>query len=115
MAFFVLAGAQKVAQVNHVPHWFHKIEHFFYFGAMAVLLAHGMGRRWFWIALLAVPLFGALDEWHQLYVPGRSGSVWDWSTDLAAAVVAVYLYRLWGLRPNTNHEDTKARRNTKNN
>src|SRR6185436_11699412 len=115
MAIAVLVGAQGVGKVNHVPHWFHKVEHFFYFGTMAALLAHGLGRRWYWIALLAVPMFGALDEWHQLYVPGRSSSVWDWATDLAAAVVAVYLYMRLGLRANAHHENTKTRRKTNKN
>src|SRR3954468_5881281 len=115
MAIIVLVGAQGVGKVNDVPHWFHKVEHFFYFGTMAALLAHGLGQRWFWLALIAVPLFGALDEWHQLYVPGRSSSVWDWATDLAGAAVAVYLYRLCGAGPNMNHEGTKTRRSTKDN
>src|SRR3954451_2489619 len=54
MAVIVLVGAQGVGKVNHVPHWFHKVEHFFYFGTMAALLAHGLGRRWYWLALVAV-------------------------------------------------------------
>ena len=40
-----------------------------------------------------VPLVGALDEWHQLYVPGRNSSVFDWMIDAAGAVVAVFVYR----------------------
>ena len=98
MAVAVLVGAQEVAQVNDVPHWFHKVEHLLYFGTMAGLLAHGLGRRWLWIAVLAVTTVGALDEWHQFYVPGRSSSVWDWATDVVAAVIAVYLYHLWSGR-----------------
>ena len=98
MAVAVLVGAQEVAQVNDVPHWFHKVEHLLYFGTMAGLFAHGLGRRWLWIAVLAVATVGALDEWHQFYVPGRSSSVWDWATDVVATVIAVYLYHLWSGR-----------------
>ena len=66
-----------------------------YYGSMAFLLARGLGRRWFWIALLAVPLVGALDEWHQLYVPGRNSSVADWMVDALGTVFAVYVYYRW--------------------
>jgi VanZ family protein len=88
-------GAHGIGKVNSVPPLIHKIEHFFYYGSMAFLLARGLGRRWFWIALLAVPLVGALDEWHQLYVPGRNGSVVDWLVDAAGTIVAVYGYSRW--------------------
>lgn len=92
MAATLFFGAHEIGKVNSVPHLFHKVEHFLYYGSMAFLLARGLGRRWFWIALLAVPLVGALDEWHQLYVPGRNSSVVDWMIDVAGAVVAVYVY-----------------------
>jgi VanZ family protein len=95
MAALLLVGAHDIGKVNNVPHWFHKVEHFFYYGVMALLLAHGLGRRWFWLALFFVPLVGALDEWHQIYVPRRSASAWDWATDALAAAVAVYLYHRW--------------------
>jgi VanZ family protein len=92
MAAILLLGAHDIGKINEVPHWFHKVEHFIYYGVMALLLAHGLGRRWFWIALIAVPLVGALDEWHQIYVPSRNASVWDWATDTIAAAVFVYAY-----------------------
>ena len=66
MAAILLLGAHKIGHINRAPHWFHAVEHFLYYGVMAVLLAHGLGRRFFWIALVAVPFFGAVDEWHQL-------------------------------------------------
>ena len=98
-AFFMAAvlffGAHEIGRINLVPHFFHKVEHFFYFGVMALLLAHGFGRRWWWIALIVVPLVGALDEWHQFYVPGRNSSAWDWMTDVLGSIVAVYAYDRW--------------------
>lgn len=96
-AFFMAAtlflGAHEIGKINSVPHLIHRVEHFLYYGAMAFLLARGLGRRWFWIAPFAVALVGALDEWHQLYVPGRDSSVYDWMTDAAGATVAVFIYR----------------------
>jgi VanZ family protein len=95
MAVVLFFGAHEIGKINHVPHYFHKVEHFFYYGTMAFLLARGLGRRWWWIALLAVPLVGALDEWHQFYVPGRNSSAWDWGTDVVGTVVAAYVYYRW--------------------
>jgi VanZ family protein len=92
MAATLFFGAHKIAKVNAVPHLLHQVEHLLYYGGMAVLLARGLGRRWFWIALFAVPLVGALDEWHQLYVPGRNSSAYDWMIDATGAIVAVYIY-----------------------
>ena len=94
MAAIILFGAHMIAHINRVPSWFHTIEHFFYYGVMAVLLAHGIGRRFFLFALLAVPLVGALDEWHQLYVPGRNASAIDWAVDVFASLVGIYWYSL---------------------
>ena len=99
MAATLFFGAHQIGKMNSVPPLLHKVEHFFYYGGMAYLIARGLGRRWFWIALLAVPLIGALDEWHQLYVPGRNCSVIDWMADVLGTIVAVYAYSRWsGLR-----------------
>lgn len=42
-----------------------------------------------WIAILATVAFGALDEWHQSHVPGRTTSWTDICTDLVGAAVAM--------------------------
>ena len=95
MAVTLFFGALEIGKINSVPHLLHRVEHFLYYGSMAFLLARGLGRRSFWIALLAVPLVGALDEWHQLYVPGRNSSVADWMVDALGTVFAVYVYYRW--------------------
>jgi VanZ family protein len=116
-AFFMAAtlflAADKAGQIPLLPYIPDKVLHFCYFAVMALLFAHGVGRSWWGIALLLVPIIGALDEWHQFYVPGRDSSVWDWAADLIGAGVAVYLYKRWALRGNAHHQDTKTRRNTK--
>ena len=38
-----------------------------------------------------IAVFGALDEVHQLWVPGREASVWDWTADLLGCVVGLIL------------------------
>lgn len=92
MAAVLFVGARKIGVVNSVPPLAHKVEHFLYYGTMAALIAIALGRRWMWIALLIVPLVGALDEWHQLSVPMRNGSPVDWMVDLAGVVTALYVY-----------------------
>jgi VanZ family protein len=36
--------------------------------------------------LLAIALFAALDEWHQVLVPGRSADALDWLADILGAI-----------------------------
>jgi VanZ family protein len=98
MASILFVEAQKIGQVNRMPHLVHLLEHFFYYGTMATLLAAGLGKRWFWLAVVIVSLIGGLDEWHQFYVPRRGSSAWDWATDTVGAMVAVYGYGWWRRR-----------------
>ena len=99
VAFFMAATlfveAADIGKINTWPPIVHRVEHFLYFGVMALLFAHGFGRRWYWAALAVVPLIGALDEWHQLYVPLRNGSIYDWMVDVVGTIAAMYVYRHW--------------------
>ena len=48
-----------------------------------------------WIAALISILYGASDEWHQTFVPGRFATLADWVADVLgsiAGVLGVYLY-----------------------
>ncbi|HVY05696.1 MAG TPA: VanZ family protein [Burkholderiales bacterium] len=98
MASLLFLEAHAIARVNLVPEFMHRIEHISYFGAMAALLAHGLGRRGYWVAGYAILLVGALDEWHQLYVPGRNGSIYDWLVDLLGVSAALLVYRYAAVR-----------------
>ena len=40
-------------------------------------------------------LYGASDEWHQYFVPGRSCEFGDWIADTAGGALAIALYRGW--------------------
>ncbi len=49
---------------------------------------------WHTAAVLSI-LYGASDEWHQTFVPGRFATIADWVADVLgsiAGVLAVYLY-----------------------
>lgn len=47
-----------------------------------------------WQALALASLYGAVDEWHQSWVPGRSADAWDWLADTAGASLVLALQRV---------------------
>ena len=51
-----------------------------------------------WPAWTAASAYGALDEIHQRFVPGRDGNGWDWAADAAGAFLASAMYFLWNRR-----------------
>lgn len=76
-----------------------KIAHFFEFAVLALLTARalyhadaGRFRASCAIAAALVALYGASDELHQLFVPGRSSDIFDWMTDIAGAVAGSLAY-----------------------
>src|SRR5438094_6997194 len=67
-----------------------KVAHFFVYGLLGTLVCR-LGRGWraaLW-SLLAVSTFGATDEWHQYFVPGRSCDFFDWLADTSGAALAI--------------------------
>ena len=77
-----------------------KVAHFGAYAVLGALLAFAADRSRTPLAaavLLGV-LYGASDEVHQMFVPGRSADVLDWCADAAGVLAAVYLYTLWRLR-----------------
>ncbi len=51
------------------------------------------------LAIFVTSAYGASDEWHQTFVPGRYASVADWAADTAGAVIAAIIYRRYESRP----------------
>jgi len=52
------------------------------------------------VALLALAIasgYGAFDEWHQWFVPGRSADVADWYADSAGAAIGLGVCWAWGM------------------
>jgi VanZ family protein len=85
---------------NTLHNFQHAIAHLFAFGIMGLL-----GRWAFdgWprpalLAVLATCIFGATDEWHQSFTPGRRAAIDDWALDTASAALAVYLLYQLDLR-----------------
>lgn len=71
-----------------------KLAHFGVYLVLGALLAFAVDRTgWpLWTAALLGVLYGASDEVHQLFVPGRSASVVDWIADAAGVCTAVFLF-----------------------
>ncbi len=81
-----------------------KLYHFIEFCILSVLLTIALvnvppkwlPENWIWItaALISI-LYGASDEWHQTFVPGRFATFSDFVSDAIGAIVGVlgvYLY-----------------------
>ena len=81
--------------------------HVFGYGLLSILLfrawretlpAIGNPRwtfRWANISVLGAALVASLDEWHQSYIPSRTGSVQDVLLDTCAGIGAQILLFLW--------------------
>ena len=63
--------------------------------------ARGLPARLSWrAALMAVAIvsaYGASDELHQLFVPGRTADIYDLFADMTGAVAATAACWLWGI------------------
>jgi VanZ family protein len=106
----VLFGPVSNARWDVIHHLIRKSGHFFGYGALGVVwlrawwmsLPHSRFLQDIFLALLGTSLVASLDEWHQSYLPNRTGSVWDALLDCSGAIallLVAYLYlRLFRLR-----------------
>lgn len=83
-------GAQPVAVGLFDPP-VDKIAHFFTFALITVLLWMGALRGRPWLLFAVATAIGALDEYWQLYLPGRSAGLDDFGIDVAAVVTTTLL------------------------
>jgi VanZ family protein len=101
---------------EHFPVWnfyLRKTGHFVGYFTMSFLLFRswratlpqfGNGRwalRWSWIAWLMTTFIASMDEWHQTFIPGRTGTVHDVILDSTAALVAQIVLFLFLRRAKT--------------
>jgi VanZ family protein len=76
-----------------------KAVHFIMYGGLGLLLARAMHNpprttrfRVILAAFLLVAAIGALDEWHQRYIQGRSAELADWMTDSAGGLIGALIW-----------------------
>ena len=74
--------------------WLHIVE----YGGFSLLLCRALrgNRLRLWpsiiLALIIASVYGATDEWHQFFVPGRVSDVFDWLADTIGGAAGSGLY-----------------------
>lgn len=99
-------GAKSASQSGFVLNYFQivdslttqkiirKLAHFSIYACMGLCWTNFLRtlnlslRHCFWISILMCFLFAAGDEWHQTFVPGRSGELFDVCLDTFGAILA---------------------------
>lgn len=79
-----------------------KVSHLIAYGILGVLLIRGfrhcqhrtVSRAVAWTLIIG-GIFGALDEWHQSFIPGRSMDVLDFVADFAGLILGVVAVLTW--------------------
>ncbi|HEX8136431.1 MAG TPA: VanZ family protein [Pyrinomonadaceae bacterium] len=80
--------------------------HFTEYAILALLAARAFStssrallrRRWFTCALLLVLFYALSDEFHQTFVPSRTGSIYDSLIDMSGGLMALLCRKLWRRR-----------------
>lgn len=79
-----------------------KVAHLLIFSTLGFCAAMGVfslrkNMQWpSWIlSILISAVYGALDEFHQHFVPNREVSIWDWSADITGAIIGVSVWFCW--------------------
>ena len=101
---FVL-GAQPVA-VGLMPEPWDKVAHGCVFAVLAAAVSLGSGLRGWRMVLLAVGgavLVGGLDEWHQVFLPGRQAGLDDLVADVMGGLIGAVLVAV-GVRARSRAE-----------
>lgn len=74
-----------------------KVAHFGAYAVLAALILRATRTPLEWrtavVVVVVVSLFGAVDEWHQSFIPRRSMSFADWIADTLGAVTGVLAVR----------------------
>jgi len=95
--------------------WSDKIKHFFGYAVLGGLAWRSLGEgcpRWkrFWLAVSISAVYGATDEYHQRFTPGRSCDVCDWIADTTGASLGAMILLIGGTiwqRRTSRTKDTK--------
>jgi VanZ family protein len=96
-----------LARFEHLHFYIRKGGHVFGYGLLSILLFRAWREtlpvvngarwtlRWTTLAVLGTALVASLDEWHQSFIPSRTGTPWDVLLDTCAGIAAQILLFLW--------------------
>ena len=78
-----------------------KIAHLTEYALLGILAARafrgssreGLRERWFLVALVLIIVYALLDEYHQAFVPSRTGTIYDSLIDIAGGFAALLIVR----------------------
>lgn len=86
-------------------HYLRKTGHVVGYGMLGVLLLRGWratlvrNRAWWWrpswLSWLGTAFVATMDEWHQSYIPSRTGSIWDVALDSVAGAAFLLAAYFW--------------------
>ena len=92
---------------QHWHFYMRKAGHVFGYGLLSILLFRAWREtlpalnhsrwtiRWAAMAVIGTAIVASLDEWHQSFLPSRTGTVHDVVLDTCAAIAAQILVLLW--------------------
>ena len=95
---FWLSAQPKLPEVLFIFDGIDKVFHAGAYGVLGILVWVALGvsyRRAAVLALVVSSLYGASDELHQYFVPGRSCDVFDWMADTAGAAAGIATLGIW--------------------
>jgi VanZ family protein len=103
LLFEAIFGPVPDARWEIVHHLIRKTGHFLGYGAIGLAwlrawwmtLPHSRFLSDAFLALLGTALMASADEWHQTFLPNRTGSAWDVLLDCCGAItlqVVVYVF-----------------------
>lgn len=91
-------------------HYLRKTGHFVGYGTLSLLLLRGWRAtfrhvpalllRAVLLSWLGTAMVAGLDEWHQTYIPSRTGTIWDVLLDSVAGVAFLVIAYIWLRRGN---------------
>ncbi|HEX6747815.1 MAG TPA: VanZ family protein [Longimicrobium sp.] len=93
-AIFWLSSQSTLPHLPRFVAW-DKLQHALGYSVGGFLLARAVGVRGRGTVIAAAlgMLYGASDEVHQAFVPGRSTDVLDWTADAVGVLAGVFIYR----------------------
>ena len=93
-------------QLANIHFGIRKLGHFAEYGLLAYLASRAfvtssfafIRRRWFLLGALLVLIYSLLDEFHQSFVPSRSGSIYDCIIDMIGGLTVLLVFASWDRR-----------------